>query len=191
MPQKRNPDVAELARGKSGRVVGHLMGLITLMKGQPLAYNKDNQEDKEPLFDTVDTLAGTLRIMAEMVGGAVDPASGARSGGLRVKADAMERAAMRGYATATDLADYLVKKGLPFRDAHDVVAHAVKLALQRGVDLAELPAAELRQLHAAIGDDAREALTLRSSMAARASRGGTAPVRVREQVERHRARLAR
>ncbi len=191
MPQKRNPDVAELARGKSGRVVGHLMGLITLMKGQPLAYNKDNQEDKEPLFDTVDTLAGTLRIMAEMVGGAVDPASGARSGGLRVKADAMERAAMRGYATATDLADYLVKKGLPFRDAHDVVAHAVKLALQRGVDLAELPAAELRQLHAAIGDDAREALTLRSSMAARASRGGTAPVRVREQIQRHRARLAR
>jgi len=191
MPQKRNPDVAELARGKSGRVVGHLMGLITLMKGQPLAYNKDNQEDKEPLFDTVDTLAGTLRIMAEMVGGAVDPASGARSGGLRVKADAMERAAMRGYATATDLADYLVKKGLPFRDAHDVVAHAVKLALQRGVDLAELPTAELRQLHAAIGDDAREALTLRSSMAARASRGGTAPVRVREQIQRHRARLAR
>jgi len=191
MPQKRNPDVAELARGKSGRVVGHLVALITLMKGQPLAYNKDNQEDKEPLFDTVDTLAGTLRIMAEMVGGAVDPASGARSGGLRVKADAMERAAMRGYATATDLADYLVKKGLPFRDAHDVVAHAVKLALQRGVDLAELPAAELRQLHAAIGDDAREALTLRNSMAARASRGGTAPVRVREQIQRHRARLAR
>jgi len=191
MPQKRNPDVAELARGKSGRVVGHLVALITLMKGQPLAYNKDNQEDKEPLFDTVDTLAGTLRIMAEMIGGAVDPASGARSGGLRVKADAMERAAMRGYATATDLADYLVKKGLPFRDAHDVVAHAVKLALQRGVDLAELPAAELRQLHAAIGDDAREALTLRNSMAARASRGGTAPVRVREQIQRHRARLAR
>ena len=114
MPQKRNPDVAELARGKSGRVIGHLMALLTLMKGQPLTYNKDNQEDKEPLFDTVDTLADTLRIMAEMVGG------------IAVKADAMERAALKGYATATDLADYLVKKGLPFRDAHEAVAHAVK-----------------------------------------------------------------
>ncbi|HYN60610.1 MAG TPA: argininosuccinate lyase, partial [Rubrivivax sp.] len=117
MPQKRNPDVAELARGKSGRVVGHLMALLTLMKGQALTYNKDNQEDKEPLFDTVDTLADTLRIMAEMVGG------------ITVKADAMERAALKGYATATDLADYLVKKGLPFRDAHETVAHAVKVAL--------------------------------------------------------------
>jgi hypothetical protein len=116
MPQKRNPDVAELARGKTGRVVGHLMGLLTLMKGQPLTYNKDNQEDKEPLFDTVDTLADTLRIMAEMVGG------------IDGQADAMERAALKGYATATDLADYLVKKGLPFRDAHEVVAHAVKIA---------------------------------------------------------------
>ena len=114
MPQKRNPDVAELARGKSGRVIGHLMALLTLMKGQPLTYNKDNQEDKEPLFDTVDTLRDTLRIMAEMVGGIV------------VKTEAMERAALRGYATATDLADYLVKKGLPFRDAHETVAHAVK-----------------------------------------------------------------
>ena len=122
MPQKRNPDVAELARGKSGRVVGHLMGLITLMKGQPLAYNKDNQEDKEPLFDTVDTVKDTLRIMAEMIGGEV-AADGSRSGGLTVKAEAMEAAALRGYATATDLADYLVKKGLPFRDAHEVVAH--------------------------------------------------------------------
>ncbi|MBL8342253.1 MAG: argininosuccinate lyase, partial [Rubrivivax sp.] len=111
MPQKRNPDVAELARGKSGRVVGHLMGLLTLMKGQPLTYNTDNQEDKEPLFDTVDTVSDTLRIMAEMVGGIV------------VKAEAMERAALRGYATATDLADYLAKKGVPFRDAHEVVAH--------------------------------------------------------------------
>jgi len=190
MPQKRNPDVAELARGKSGRVIGHLMGLITLMKGQPLAYNKDNQEDKEPLFDTVDTLAATLRIMAEMVGGTLDPKTGARTGGMRVKADAMERAAMRGYATATDLADYLVRKGLPFRDAHEVVAQAVKLALQRGVDLAELPLADLRRLHAAIDDDARAALTLRQSMAARTSRGGTAPARVREQIQRHRARLA-
>ena len=123
MPQKRNPDVAELARGKSGRVVGHLMALITLMKGQPLTYNKDNQEDKEPLFDTVDTVRDTLRIMAEMVAG------------IEVKTDAMERAAMKGYATATDLADYLVKQGLPFRDAHETVAHAVKIALARGVDL--------------------------------------------------------
>jgi argininosuccinate lyase len=178
MPQKRNPDVAELARGKSGRVVGHLMGLITLMKGQPLAYNKDNQEDKEPLFDTVDTLAATLRIMAEMVAGIV------------VKPAAMEAAAKRGYATATDLADYLVKKGLPFRDAHEVVAHAVKLGLQRGLDLAELPLADLRALHPLIDDDAPGVLTLRGSLEARNVRGGTAPVQVRAQIARHRARLA-
>src|SRR5204863_5442511 len=117
MPQKRNPDVAELARGKTARVVGHLMGLLTLMKGQPLTYNKDNQEDKEPLFDSVDTLRDTLRIMAEMVGGIV------------VKPEAMERAALKGYATASDLADYLAKKGLPFRDAHETVAHAVEHAI--------------------------------------------------------------
>ena len=117
MPQKKNPDVPELARGKSGRVVGHLMALLVLMKGQPLAYNKDNQEDKEPLFDTVDTLKDTLRVFAEMVPG------------IAVKAEAMERAAARGYATATDLADYLVKKGVPFRDAHEAVAHAVKHAI--------------------------------------------------------------
>ena len=178
MPQKRNPDVAELARGKSGRVVGHLMGLITLMKGQPLTYNKDNQEDKEPLFDTVDTLADTLRIMAEM------------TSGMKVKADAMERAALKGYATATDLADYLVKKGLPFRDAHETVAHAVKVALQRGVDLAELPLADLQQFNAAIGDDVFAVLTLRGSMGARKVLGGTAPAQVLAQVARHRARLA-
>ncbi|MBN8509772.1 MAG: argininosuccinate lyase [Burkholderiales bacterium] len=177
MPQKRNPDVAELARGKAGRVVGHLMALLTLMKGQPLAYNKDNQEDKEPLFDTVDTLRDTLRILAEMVGGIV------------VKADAMERAARRGYATATDLADYLVKKGLPFRDAHEVVAHAVKVAMQQGVDLAELPPATLQGLHPLIGADAAEVLTLRGSMAARDVIGGTAPAQVRSQIERHRQRL--
>jgi argininosuccinate lyase len=190
MPQKRNPDVAELARGKSGRVIGHLMALLTLMKGQPLAYNKDNQEDKEPLFDTVDTLADTLRIMAEMVGGTVDPATGARSGGLRVRADAMERAAQKGYATATDLADYLVKKGLPFRDAHEAVAHAVKVALDRGIDLAQLSLDELRGLHPAIGEDVFEVLTLRGSMAARALAGGTAPAQVRAEIERHRRRLA-
>ncbi len=177
MPQKRNPDVAELARGKSGRVVGHLVGLITLMKGQPLAYNKDNQEDKEPLFDTVDTLAGTLRIMAEMVAGIV------------VKPAAMEAAARRGYATATDLADHLVKKGLPFRDAHEVVAHAVKLGLQRGVDLSELSLDELKALHPLVGDDAPNVLTLRGSLDARNVRGGTAPVQVLAQIARHQVRL--
>ena len=136
MPQKKNPDVPELARGKTGRVVGHLMALITLMKGQPLAYNKDNQEDKEPLFDTVDTLKDTLRIFAEMVGGQLD-AQGQRNGGLTVNPQAMEQAALKGYATATDLADYMVKKGLPFRDAHEAVAHAVKTAQAQGVDLSE------------------------------------------------------
>ena len=178
MPQKRNPDVAELARGKTGRVVGHLMGLLTLMKGQPLPYNKDNQVDKEPLFDTVDTLRDTLRIMAEMVGG------------IRVKADAMERAALRGYATATDLADYLVKKGLPFRDAHETVAHAVKVALQRGIDLAELSLAELQGFNPAIEADVADALTLQGSMRSRNVVGGTAPSQVLAQVARHRERLA-
>jgi argininosuccinate lyase len=177
MPQKRNPDVAELARGKTGRVVGHLMGLLTLMKGQPLTYNKDNQEDKEPLFDTVDTLRDTLRIMAEMVGG------------IDVKADAMERAALRGYATATDLADYLVKKGLPFRDAHETVAHAVKVALQRGVDLAALPLAELQAFHPAIEADVTQVLTLQASMGSRSVLGGTAPAQVAAQIARHRTRL--
>jgi argininosuccinate lyase len=189
MPQKRNPDVAELARGKSGRVVGHLMGLITLMKGQPLTYNKDNQEDKEPLFDTVDTVKDTLRIMAEMVGGELDAATGARSGGLKVKAEAMQAAARRGYATATDLADYLVKKGLPFRDAHEVVAHAVKEALGRGVDLSELPLSALQSLHPGIGEDVFEVLSLTGSLNARNVIGGTAPQQARAQIERHRARL--
>ena len=177
MPQKRNPDVAELARGKSGRVVGHLMGLITLMKGQPLTYNKDNQEDKEPLFDTVDTLSDTLRIMAEMVAGII------------VKPQAMEAAALKGYATATDLADYLVKKGLPFRDAHETVAHAVKLAIARGIDLAALPLTELQALNSSITANVAQVLTLRGSLNARQVLGGTAPVRVLEQVQRHRLRL--
>jgi argininosuccinate lyase len=190
MPQKRNPDVAELARGKTGRVVGHLMALITLMKGQPLAYNKDNQEDKEPLFDAVDTVRDTLRIMAEMVGGTVDAASGQRTGGLRVKPEAMRHAAMKGYATATDLADYLVKKGLPFRDAHEVVAHAVKAAMQQGLDLAELPLATLQGFHAAIEADVFEVLSLEGSLNARRLVGGTAPQQALAQVERHRARLA-
>jgi argininosuccinate lyase len=177
MPQKKNPDVPELARGKTGRVVGHLMGLITLMKGQPLAYNKDNQEDKEPLFDTADTLKDTLRIFAEMVGG------------ITVKPEAMERAALKGYATATDLADYLVKKGLPFRDAHETVAHAVKAAITHQVDLAELPLAVLKQFNATIEKDVYGVLSLRGSLNARNLLGGTAPAQVRAQIARHRARL--
>jgi argininosuccinate lyase len=188
MPQKRNPDVAELARGKSGRVVGHLMGLITLMKGQPLAYNKDNQEDKEPLFDTVDTVKDTLRIMAEMIGGEV-AADGTRSGGLKVKREAMERAALKGYATATDLADYLVKKGLAFRDAHEVVAHAVKDAVALGRDLSELPLEKLQSYNAGITADVHAALTLTGSLNARNTLGGTAPAQVQAQIARHQQRL--
>ena len=178
MPQKKNPDVPELARGKTGRVVGHLMGLLMLMKGQPLAYNKDNQEDKEPLFDTVDTLKDTLRIFAEMVGG------------ITVRAEAMEAAALKGYATATDLADYLVKKGLPFRDAHETVAHAVKAAIAGQVDLSALPLITLQQFNPAIGPDVYAVLSLRGSLHARDILGGTAPAQVRAQIARHRARLA-
>jgi argininosuccinate lyase len=178
MPQKKNPDVPELARGKTGRVFGHLMGLLTLMKGQPLAYNKDNQEDKEPLFDTVDTLRDTLRIFAEMLAG------------MTVDAAAMEAAARRGHATATDLADYLVKKGLPFRDAHEAVAHAVRLASARGSDLAELPLDVLQRAHPAIAADAYDVLSLHGSLRARQVSGGTAPAQVRLQVARHRTRLA-
>jgi argininosuccinate lyase len=178
MPQKKNPDVPELARGKTGRVVGHLMGLVTLMKGQPLAYNKDNQEDKEPLFDTVDTLKDTLRIFADMVPG------------ITAKPQAMEQAALKGYATATDLADYLVKKGLPFRDAHETVAHAVKAAISHQVDLSELPLAVLQQFNPAIEKDVYAVLSLRGSLNARNTLGGTAPVQVRAQIARHRQRLA-
>ena len=189
MPQKKNPDVPELARGKTGRVVGHLMGLITLMKGQPLAYNKDNQEDKEPLFDTVDTLKDTLRIFAEMVGGQVNPHTGCKEGGITVNAAAMRAAAQKGYATATDLADYLVKKGLPFRDAHETVAHAVKLASQKGVDLSELPLEELQSFNSNVQADVFEVLSLEGSLNARNTLGGTAPAQVRTQLQRHRARL--
>jgi argininosuccinate lyase len=178
MPQKKNPDVPELARGKTGRVVGHLMGLLTLMKGQPLAYNKDNQEDKEPLFDTVDTLKDTLRIFAEMIQG------------LTVRPEAMEQAALKGYATATDLADYLVKKGLPFRDAHETVAHAVKAAITHKCDLSELPLSVLQQFNASIGKDVYDVMSLRGSLNARGTLGGTAPAQVKAQVARHRARLA-
>ena len=189
MPQKKNPDVPELARGKTGRVVGHLMGLITLMKGQPLAYNKDNQEDKEPLFDTVDTLKDTLRIFSEMIGGQVDAATGSKSGGITVNAQPMEDAAKKGYATATDLADYLVKKGLPFRDAHETVAHAVKAAQSHACDLSELPLAVLQGFHPDIEKDVYEVLSLRGSLNARNTLGGTAPAQVQMQIARHQARL--
>ena len=177
MPQKKNPDVPELARGKTGRVVGHLMSLLVLMKGQPLAYNKDNQEDKEPLFDSVDTLKDTLRVFCEMVPGIV------------VDAAAMEQAARSGHATATDLADYLAKKGVPFRDAHEAVARAVKQASASGVGLDELPLATLQGFHPALAEDAYAVLTLRGSLAARAIVGGTAPDQVRAEIARHRARL--
>jgi argininosuccinate lyase len=189
MPQKKNPDVPELARGKTGRVVGHLMGLITLMKGQPLAYNKDNQEDKEPLFDTVDTLKDTLRIFAEMMGGQLQ-LDGSRQGGITVNPEAMERAALKGYATATDLADYLVKKGLPFRDAHEVVAHAVKFASERGMDLSDLPLDTLQSFNKGVDKDVYEVLSLRGSLNARNTLGGTAPAQVRMQIAKHHQRLA-
>ena len=189
MPQKKNPDVPELARGKTGRVVGHLMGLITLMKGQPLAYNKDNQEDKEPLFDTVDTLKDTLRIFSEMVGGQLNPATGQKEGGITVNPIAMEQAALKGYATATDLADYLVKKGLPFRDAHETVAHAVKAAVTHNCDLSELPLSVLQTFNALIEKDVYDCLSLRGSLNARNTLGGTAPAQVLAQVARHRVRL--
>ena len=189
MPQKKNPDVPELARGKTGRVVGHLMGLITLMKGQPLAYNKDNQEDKEPLFDTVDTLKDTLRIFAEMIGGQTT-ASGAKEGGLSVNAAHMEAAAKKGFATATDLADYLVKKGLPFRDAHETVAHAVKAAASHRCDLSELPLDVLQGFHPSIEKDVYDCLSLHGSLNARNTVGGTAPAQVQAQIARHQQRLA-
>jgi argininosuccinate lyase len=179
MPQKKNPDVPELVRGKTGRVTGHLVALLTLMKGQPLAYNKDNQEDKEPLFDTVDTLTATLRIYAEMLGG------------ITVKPEAMRAAALQGYATATDLADYLVRKGLPFRDAHEAVALAVRTAVQRGCDLAELKLEELQQFSALITEDVHAVLTLEGSLAARNHTGGTAPQQVEAALARARKYLAR
>jgi argininosuccinate lyase len=177
MPQKKNPDVPELARGKTGRVFGHLMGLLTLMKGQPLAYNKDNQEDKEPLFDTADTLIDTLRIFADLVPG------------IRVKPEAMAAALRQGYATATDLADYLVKKGLPFRDAHEVVARAVRACETRGCDLSDMSLEELRSFSPLVGDDAFAVLTVTGSLAARDHLGGTAPAQVRAAIARSRARL--
>lgn len=179
MPQKKNPDVPELMRGKTGRMNGHLVALLTLMKGQPLAYNKDNQEDKEPLFDAADTLIDSLSIFAELVAG------------IRVHADAMRRAAIEGYACATDLADYLVKRGLPFREAHEAVAQAVRLAEARGCDLAELPLTELQAFSSLITEDVFDVLSLEGSLAARAHTGGTAPVQVRAAIARVRNELLR
>jgi argininosuccinate lyase len=160
-----------------------------MMKGQALAYNKDNQEDKEPLFDTVDTLKDTLRIFSEMIGGQVNSQTGAKEGGITVNVTAMENAAKKGYATATDLADYLVKKGLPFRDAHEVVAHAVKSAQAQGLDLSELPLSSLQQLNPAIQGDVFECLSLIGSLNARNTLGGTAPNQIRFQIARHHVRL--
>ena len=178
MPQKKNPDVPELVRGKTGRVVGHLMGMIVLMKSQPLAYNKDNQEDKEPLFDTVDTLVDTLRIYADMMRG------------VTVKADNMRAAVMQGFAMATDLADYLVKKGMPFRDSHEVVARAVRFADDKGVDLSELAFVDLAQFSDLIAEDVFEHLTPEGALNARDHIGGTAPAQVRAQIARWRGLIA-
>jgi len=179
MPQKRNPDVAELVRGKSGRVFGHLVALLTLMKGQPLAYNKDNQEDKEPLFDTVDTLKDSLDAFAAL------------AAGLQPQAKAMRAAALEGHATATDLADYLVRKGVPFRDAHEAVARAVRAAEAAGCDLAALPLKALKRFSFAIGADVFRSLTLEGSVASRNHIGGTAPAQVRAAIARARSRSAR
>ena len=177
MPQKKNPDVPELARGKTGRVNGHLIALLTLMKGQPLAYNKDNQEDKEPLFDAVDTVTDTLRIFADM------------ALGITVKADAMRDAALQGYATATDLADYLVKKGLPFRDAHEIVALAVRQCVTEERDLSALSLAELQNFSSLIEADIFSVLSLEGSVSARNHVGGTAPEQVKKAIERVRKQL--
>jgi argininosuccinate lyase len=174
MPQKKNPDVPELARGKTGRVYGHLFALLTLMKGQPLAYNKDNQEDKEPLFDTVETLADTLAIFADMMAG------------LQVDEEKMHKALAEGHATATDLADYLAKRGRPFRDAHEAVARAVRAAEARGCDLADLPLDELRNFASEIAEDVYGVLKASGSAASRDHRGGTAPAQVLAQVARAR-----
>lgn len=177
MPQKKNPDVPELVRGKTGRVNGHLVALLTLMKSQPLAYNKDNQEDKEPLFDTADTLLMTLEIYADMLRG------------IKVDKEAMRVAATEGFATATDLADYLVNKGMPFRDAHEVVARAVRQAALQGCDLAELRLEELQEYSPQISEDVYAVLTLEGSLASRNHIGGTAPEQVKAAIQRARILL--
>lgn len=178
MPQKKNPDVPELVRGKTGRVYGHLMSLLTLMKSQPLAYNKDNQEDKEPLFDTIDNVKGCLRLFADML-----PQIG-------VKRDNMREAARRGFSTATDLADYLVRKGVPFRDAHEIVGQAVRYGVDNNKDLSEMSLPELHQFSEIIEQDVFEVLSLDGSVAARDHIGGTAPHQVREAVRRARQHLS-
>jgi len=178
MPQKKNPDVPELVRGKTGRVNGNLIALLTLMKGQPLAYNKDNQEDKEPLFDTVDTLSETLRIYADMLKG------------VHVDVNAMRSAAMRGYSTATDLADYLTKKGVPFRDSHETVAKAVRTAEKKGCDLSEFTLSELQKFSQLIEKDIFSILTLDGSMKSRNHTGGTAPSQVRKAIKSARKNLS-
>jgi argininosuccinate lyase len=179
MPQKKNPDVAELVRGKSARVIGATVALMALMKGQPLAYNKDNQEDKEPLFDAVDTVKASLSVFAGMVAG------------MQPVPRAMRAAVLEGHATATDLADYLVRKGLPFRDAHEAVARAVREAERQGVDLAALPLSKLKGFSKEIGADVKRVLTPEGSVAARNHVGGTAPPQVRAAIARARKRLPR
>lgn len=177
MPQKKNPDVPELVRGKTGRVCGSLMALLTLMKGQPLAYNKDNQEDKEPIFDTVDTLKGCLRAFAAMI-----PV-------IRFKQDTMRAAVDEGYATATDLADYLVRKGVAFRDAHEIVGHAVRMALDRAAPLSGIELASLQQLCPKIENDVYAVLKPEGSVDSRNLLGGTSPAQVRAQLKTAWARL--
>jgi argininosuccinate lyase len=178
MPQKKNPDVPELVRGKSGRVAGHLISLLMLMKSQPLAYNKDNQEDKEPLFDTADTLINCLRAFADMMPH------------VKPKRDNMYNSAKRGFATATDLADYLVSKGMAFRDAHEVVGQAVRLGLNTQRDLSELTLAELQGFSKTIGEDVFQILKLEGSVALRNHIGGTAPEQVRKAIAAARQQMA-
>ena len=177
MPQKKNPDVAELVRGKSARVIGHLNSLLVLMKGQPLSFNRDNQEDKEPLFDSIDTVKSSLAVFAGML-----PT-------LTVKRDTMREAARRGYSTATDLADYLVRKGTPFRDAHEVVGRAVRLCIDSSRDLAELSLDELQDFSSVIEADVFDVLSVEGSVAARDHIGGTAPAQVRKAIKRARKRM--
>jgi len=177
MPQKKNPDVPELVRGKTGRVNGHLISLLTLMKSQPLAYNKDNQEDKEPIFDTIDTILGSLRAFADMI-----PA-------ISAKKENMYKAAKQGFSTATDLADYLVVKGLPFRDAHEVVGKAVALGVETKRDLSEMELSELQGFSEIIQQDVFDVLTLEGSVAARNHIGGTAPEQVLKAVADGRERI--
>jgi len=177
MPQKKNPDVPELVRGKTGRVTGHLIALLTLMKSQPLAYNKDNQEDKEPLFDTVDTVRDCLRAFGDMI-----PA-------IESNKPSMLEAARRGFSTATDLADYLVGKGLAFRDSHEIVGKSVAYGIEKQQDLSEMSLAQLQQFSDQITDDVFDVLTLEGSVAARDHIGGTAPVQVRAAASRALARL--